>query len=147
MRMSIPVAQAAVVPAATTGATMGNKSLITPCATNAIAPVWQHESSFIISTPEMASITVRVYEPSLSGGASATLVAENTIPVTSLRLGYRAVPLRTVAGWQLIDHASVLCHFSLMDGVVSSTSAAHGGYGNRSALLTSMAMSVDFGGD
>jgi hypothetical protein len=48
-------------------------------------------------------------------GAAEVLVAENSIPVTSLRLGYRAVPLRHPESFNFIDHASVVCHFSLLD--------------------------------
>jgi hypothetical protein len=43
------------------------------------------------------------------------LVLENTIGVTSLRLGYRAVPMRSPSTFQFVDSASLLCHFSLIE--------------------------------
>jgi hypothetical protein len=52
---------------------------------------------------------------SATDDATEELVAENSIPVQSLRLGYRAVPLRLPESFNFVDHASVLCHFSLVE--------------------------------
>ena len=40
-------------------------------------------------------------------------IGEATIPVASLQLGYRAVPLRNLVNYSEIPYASILCHFAV----------------------------------
>ena len=80
---------------------------------NALSPVWCEGFHFVLSLPELASLTLRVHNAEASDARA--IVAENTIPVTSLRLGYRAVPLRSPKTFQVFDRSAVLCHFSLVE--------------------------------
>ena len=93
----------------------GNRAFVTRCANGSFSPVWLDEGSFLISHLEMAVLTVRVYDHTgASNSGASQLVGESIIRLPSLRLGYRAVPLRTLNG-QLLDDSAILCHFSLFE--------------------------------
>ncbi len=79
---------------------------------NGLNPVWLEEFSFSIQCLEFACLTVTVLDNS---SGKEVEIADNTISVGSLRLGYRAVPLRHVNTNYILRHASVLCHFALQE--------------------------------
>eukprot|EP01065_Artemidia_motanka_P012594 TRINITY_DN16943_c0_g1_i1.p1 TRINITY_DN16943_c0_g1~~TRINITY_DN16943_c0_g1_i1.p1 ORF type:complete len:852 (+),score=257.87 TRINITY_DN16943_c0_g1_i1:92-2557(+) len=80
---------------------------------NGFNPVWneKNEFTFHITAVDMAMLTLRVIDADKAGRDNP--IAEATIPVASLRLGYRCVPLRAVINNELIDHACLFCFFAL----------------------------------
>lgn len=78
---------------------------------NGFNPVWLQEFSFRLQCIELATLVMRVYHRDKR--ERDIELAEGIIPVSSLRLGYRAVSLRCVKTNQLLHHRSLLCHFSL----------------------------------
>jgi hypothetical protein len=80
---------------------------------NGLNPVWLEEFSFNIQCIELACLSITVLDGG-SGGIERE-IADATIPVCSLRLGYRAVPLRHVNTNFVLRHSSLLCHFALQE--------------------------------
>ena len=83
-----------------------------PVTANGINPVWLEEFSFNIQCIELACLTVSVCH---QGEGEVDEIADATIPVCSLRLGYRAVPLRNIKTNFVLRHSSLLCHFALQE--------------------------------
>jgi hypothetical protein len=79
---------------------------------NGLNPVWLEEFSFNIQCIELACLTILVLDRS---SGEEREIADATIPLCSLRLGYRAVPLRHVNTNFVLRHTSLLCHFALQE--------------------------------
>eukprot|EP01062_Namystynia_karyoxenos_P084593 TRINITY_DN9_c0_g2_i1.p1 TRINITY_DN9_c0_g2~~TRINITY_DN9_c0_g2_i1.p1 ORF type:complete len:811 (+),score=298.47 TRINITY_DN9_c0_g2_i1:123-2555(+) len=87
-----------------------------PIQNNGFNPVWatsRDEFVFPITCPQMAMLTLRVIDADRTGRDHP--IAEASIPVVSLRLGYRCVPLRAVLNNEPLEHACLFCHFNLTD--------------------------------
>eukprot|EP01062_Namystynia_karyoxenos_P056445 TRINITY_DN4740_c0_g1_i1.p1 TRINITY_DN4740_c0_g1~~TRINITY_DN4740_c0_g1_i1.p1 ORF type:complete len:966 (+),score=361.57 TRINITY_DN4740_c0_g1_i1:124-2898(+) len=69
-----------------------------------------------LKSKSMAMLTVRVMDKD-DGLESDDFVAEACVPVHVLRQGYRVVPLRDEDQYNLIAGCSVLCRFTIEDGV------------------------------
>eukprot|EP01062_Namystynia_karyoxenos_P023958 TRINITY_DN19296_c0_g1_i1.p1 TRINITY_DN19296_c0_g1~~TRINITY_DN19296_c0_g1_i1.p1 ORF type:complete len:1099 (+),score=352.91 TRINITY_DN19296_c0_g1_i1:111-3407(+) len=78
---------------------------------NGFDPLWNEDFEFTVRSVEMAMLTLRVSDNNSTG--IDLPIAEASIPLTSLRCGYRSVPLRNIVDNVEIDHASLLCHFLL----------------------------------
>lgn len=77
---------------------------------NGSCPSWRQQFSFNIRSVELASLTLRLCHRTTT--RKEVDVAEATIPVASLRLGYRAVPLKFIEDNIEVDHSCILCHFA-----------------------------------
>lgn len=83
---------------------------------NLVNPVWagEHdEARFILQCEELACLTLRVYT-AVGNSRRGEEVAEATIPVTSLRCGVRAVPLRHVKTNFPLLQSSLLAEFDII---------------------------------
>eukprot|EP01006_Ploeotia_vitrea_P059870 TRINITY_DN74919_c0_g1_i1.p1 TRINITY_DN74919_c0_g1~~TRINITY_DN74919_c0_g1_i1.p1 ORF type:complete len:760 (-),score=62.07 TRINITY_DN74919_c0_g1_i1:93-2372(-) len=76
---------------------------------NGFDPFWDETATFTTSAPEITMITIRVMDSDMG---SDDTVGEASIPLESIRTGYRCVPLANPTDNQQYEHGSVLCHFS-----------------------------------
>eukprot|EP01000_Liburna_glaciale_P006238 NODE_714_length_822_cov_1231.768435_g468_i0.p1 GENE.NODE_714_length_822_cov_1231.768435_g468_i0~~NODE_714_length_822_cov_1231.768435_g468_i0.p1 ORF type:complete len:200 (-),score=47.76 NODE_714_length_822_cov_1231.768435_g468_i0:88-687(-) len=77
---------------------------------NGFNPVWKDEFTFPIDCVELALLTLRVVD---KDPATDDDIAEATIPVASLRQGYRSVPLNNIYTDERIPYAALFCHFKI----------------------------------
>jgi len=77
---------------------------------NGFNPVWKADTKFPLSHPELATLTFVVSDADLI--SSDDLIAQYSLPVTSLRDGYRFVPLKDKHG-KLIEKSSLLIYSKL----------------------------------
>ncbi|CUG85880.1 phospholipase C-like protein, putative [Bodo saltans] len=76
---------------------------------NGFNPHWDETFTFNVKHPELAMLCVQVHE---RDPMSSELIADNAVPLTALREGYRCVPLY-IDGVQLQSPSCLLCHFSV----------------------------------
>jgi phosphatidylinositol phospholipase C delta len=84
---------------------------------NGFNPTWNETFTFTLQSVEMAILTLRIMEKDTVG--SDDFIAENSIPVSALRLGYRAVPLLDLDMNPVPPPACLFCHFDLNDSGMS----------------------------
>jgi Ca2+-binding EF-hand superfamily protein len=79
---------------------------------NGFSPFWNQKFEFSFEDMDMAHLTLRV----MSAGELRDLpIGEATLPVSALRLGYRAVPLRSSSNGSELTFSTILCHFALQE--------------------------------
>jgi phosphatidylinositol phospholipase C delta len=71
-------------------------------------PVFNHPLTFRFAGVETAAITVRL---GYAADGPDVFVADASLPVTSLRPGYRCVPLMDTGSGEALPCARLLCHF------------------------------------
>lgn len=77
---------------------------------NGFNPVWNESVDFNINLPELACLAVTVLDEDMFG--DTTPVAQNVIPVTSLRQGWRSVQLKSIHNYDL-ELAAILLHVEI----------------------------------
>jgi hypothetical protein len=79
---------------------------------NGFNPVWDARFTFSIVSIELALLTLRVMHEGWKN-INSVAIAEATIPVNSLRQGYRCVQLHSLSDNQPIEGSTLFCHFKL----------------------------------
>jgi len=79
---------------------------------NGLNPLWDEEFSFRLRRPEVAILTIHVYDDETLG--ADRFVGFSALPVSCIQEGYRTVPLYSASGRAdgEFEFASVFCHFS-----------------------------------
>jgi phosphatidylinositol phospholipase C delta len=80
----------------------------TPVASGCEDPVFNHPLTFRFTGVETAAITVRL---GYAADGPDVFAADASLPVTSLRPGYRCVPLMDTGSGEALPCARLLCHF------------------------------------
>lgn len=79
---------------------------------NGFNPMWNTNFQFDISVPELAMVRFLIED--YDAGSHNDYVAHYSLPLTSVRNGYRHVPLLTKRG-DLISSAGLFLHLMLID--------------------------------
>jgi hypothetical protein len=89
--------------------TSGSRKKTKVIDNNGFNPHWDEVFTFHVQHPELAMLCVQVHE---RDPMSSELIADNAVPLTALREGFRCVPLY-IDGVQLQSPTCLLCHFSV----------------------------------
>eukprot|EP01065_Artemidia_motanka_P022632 TRINITY_DN2683_c1_g1_i3.p1 TRINITY_DN2683_c1_g1~~TRINITY_DN2683_c1_g1_i3.p1 ORF type:complete len:781 (+),score=227.26 TRINITY_DN2683_c1_g1_i3:562-2904(+) len=79
---------------------------------NGFDPLWNEDFVFRVQSVGLAMLTLRVVDNDTTTGID-DVIAEASVPLTSLRCGYRCVPLRNHRDNLELEHACLFCHFAL----------------------------------
>ena len=91
---------------------------------NGFSPYWNETFEFTITNLDSAILTLRVVDKDMMADDE---IGEASIPLNSLRLGYRSVQLFSTAQPEVLPHAKLFCHFALSsDGPMPPTSDEEG---------------------
>jgi phosphatidylinositol phospholipase C delta len=80
---------------------------------NGFNPIWNETFTFPINSVEMAILTLRIMEKDTVGRDE--LIAESSMPLSALRLGYRAVPIFDKDMTPVPPPACLFCHFDITE--------------------------------
>ena len=77
---------------------------------NGFSPYWNETFDFTVTDIDAALLTLQVFDKDLNADDE---IGEATMPLYCIRLGYRAVPLKSMTRGRALEHACLLCHFAL----------------------------------
>jgi hypothetical protein len=101
----------------------------------AFAPFWNESFEFCITNIELAMLTLSVRDQDTEGPKAGYEIAEATVPIPSLRLGYRAVPLCSIFDGDVMATSSVLLHLRLRRVDVEETATGESVSENVSKIV------------